>query len=89
MTEDDHFERVAAAYESLRTTDEAPVCAIGQFLPGRPAADVQAGHRTAWQELADRAYRRLVGGAQRFICGGNPFEMIAHGHVRHLRSGTR
>ena len=33
VTMGDHFGRVAAAYESLRTTDEAPVRTIGQFLP--------------------------------------------------------
>ncbi len=31
MTVGDHFERVAAVYESLRTTDEAPVRRIGQL----------------------------------------------------------
>ena len=36
VTMGDHFGRVAAAYESLRTTDEAPVRTIGQFLPDRP-----------------------------------------------------
>ena len=36
MTAGDHFERVAVVYESLRTTDEAPVRRIGQLLPGRP-----------------------------------------------------
>jgi SAM-dependent methyltransferase len=43
MTVDDHFERVAADYESLRTTDEAPVCAIGQFLPGFPVTGLDIG----------------------------------------------
>src|SRR5512142_844735 len=38
-----HFERVAAAYESLRTTDEAPVRAIGQLLPHRPVAGLDVG----------------------------------------------
>jgi hypothetical protein len=42
-----HFERVAAVYESLRTTDEAPVRAIGQLLPDRPVTSggpQQCGH---------------------------------------------
>jgi SAM-dependent methyltransferase len=43
MTVGDHFERVAAVYESLRTTDEAPVRAIGQFLPGRPVTGLDVG----------------------------------------------
>jgi SAM-dependent methyltransferase len=40
---DGHFERVATVYESLRTTDEAPVHAIGQFLPGRPVTGLDIG----------------------------------------------
>ena len=43
MTVGGHFERVAAAYESLRTTDEAPVRAIGQLLPGRPVTGLDIG----------------------------------------------
>jgi hypothetical protein len=33
-------------------------------VPSRPAADIQAGDGAVRQELADRAHRRLVGGAQ-------------------------
>jgi SAM-dependent methyltransferase len=43
VTMGDHFERVAAIYESLRTTDEAPVRAIGQFLPDRPVTGLDVG----------------------------------------------
>ena len=43
MTMGDHFGRVAAAYESLRTTDEAPVRTIGEFLPDRPVTGLDAG----------------------------------------------
>ncbi len=43
MTVGGHFERVAAVYESLRTTDEAPVRAIGQLLPGRPVTGLDVG----------------------------------------------
>jgi SAM-dependent methyltransferase len=43
VTVGDHFEQVAAAYESLRTTDEAPVCRIGQLLPGRPVTGLDVG----------------------------------------------
>jgi hypothetical protein len=53
-------------------------------LPPCTAADIQAGDGAVRQELADRAHRRLIGGAQRFIDGRYPPEMIAHGHVRHL-----
>ncbi len=38
-----HFERVAAVYESLRTTDEAPVRRIGQLLPKRPITGLDIG----------------------------------------------
>jgi SAM-dependent methyltransferase len=38
-----HFERVAAVYDSLRTTDEAPVRRIGQFLPDRPVTGLDIG----------------------------------------------
>jgi SAM-dependent methyltransferase len=43
VTMDHHFGRVASVYESLRTTDEAPVRAIGQFLPDRPVTGLDAG----------------------------------------------
>ncbi len=39
----DHFERVAGVHESLRTTDEAPVRRIGQFLPDRPVTGLDIG----------------------------------------------
>jgi ubiquinone/menaquinone biosynthesis C-methylase UbiE len=38
-----HFERVAAIYELLRTTDEAPVRTISQLLPGRPVTGLDIG----------------------------------------------
>ena len=43
MTVSGHFERVAAVYESLRTTDEAPVRTIGQLLPGHPVTGLDIG----------------------------------------------
>ena len=43
MTVGGHFERVAAVYESLRTTDEAPVRAICQLLPDRPVTGLDIG----------------------------------------------
>ena len=43
MTVGGHFERVAAVYESLRTTDQAPVRRIGQFLPDRPVTGLDIG----------------------------------------------
>ena len=43
MTVGEHFERVAAVYESLRTTDEAPVRRIRQLLPDRPVTGLDIG----------------------------------------------
>ena len=43
MTVGGHFERVAGIYESLRTTDEAPVRAISLLLPGRPVTGLDIG----------------------------------------------
>jgi SAM-dependent methyltransferase len=43
VTVGDHFERVAAVYDSLRTTDEAPVRRICQFLPDRPVTGLDIG----------------------------------------------
>jgi SAM-dependent methyltransferase len=55
MIAGDHFERVAVVYESLRTTDEAPVRAIGQLLPDRPVTGVDIGCGTG-------RYTRLLRG---------------------------
>ncbi len=55
MTAGEHFERVAVVYESLRTTDEAPVRRIGQLLPGRPVTGLDIGCGTG-------RYTRLLGG---------------------------
>ena len=43
MTVSDHFKRVAAVYESLRTTDEAPARRIRQLLPDRPVTGLDIG----------------------------------------------
>ena len=55
MTAGEHFERVAVAYESLRTTDEEPVRVIGQLLPGRPVTGLDIGCGTG-------RYTRLLRG---------------------------
>ncbi len=55
MTVGDHFDRVAAAYESLRTTDQAPVGTIRQFLPDRPVTGLDIGCGTG-------RYSRLLHG---------------------------
>jgi SAM-dependent methyltransferase len=55
MTVGDHFDRVAAVYESLRTTDEAPVRRIRQLLPDRPVTGLDVGCGTG-------RYSRLLRG---------------------------
>jgi SAM-dependent methyltransferase len=55
VTVAEHFEQVAAIYESLRTTDEAPVRRIRQLLPDRPVTGLDAGCGTG-------RYSRLLRG---------------------------
>jgi SAM-dependent methyltransferase len=55
VTVGDHFDRVAAVYESLRTTDEAPVRWIGRILPARPVTGLDIGCGTG-------RYSRLLRG---------------------------
>ncbi len=55
MTVGEHFERVAAVYESLRTTDAAPVRRIVQLLPDRPVTGLDVGCGTG-------RYSRLLRG---------------------------
>jgi SAM-dependent methyltransferase len=55
VTVGEHFERVAAVYESLRTTDEAPVRRIGQLLPDRSVTGLDVGCGTG-------RYSRLLRG---------------------------
>jgi SAM-dependent methyltransferase len=57
VTVGDHFDRVAAVYESLRTTDEAPVRAIRQLLPDRPVTGLDVGCGTG---RYSRLLRRLL-----------------------------
>ncbi len=54
MTMSSHFERVAGVYESLRTTDDAPVRRIRQLLPDRPVTGLDIGCGTG-------RYSRLLG----------------------------
>ena len=82
-----HFERVAAVYESLRTTDEAPVRAIGQLLPGRPVTGLDIGCGTG---RYSRLLRALLPEGSRLAASDVSAAMLAqlkaghHGHAREV-----
>ncbi len=84
MTVGDHFERVAAVYESLRTTDEAPVRTISQLLPDRPVTGLDIGCGTG---RYTRLLRALLPGGSRLAAGDVSAAMLAqlkagnHGHA--------
>ena len=85
MTVGDHFERVAAVYDSLRTTDEAPVRRIRQLLADRPVTGLDIGCGTG-------RYSRLLRGrlpdGSLLVAGDVSAAMLAelqtgsHGHTR-------
>src|SRR6266566_2044529 len=74
MTAGDHFERVAVVYESLRTTDEAPVRAIGQLLPGRPVTGLDIGCGTG---RYTRLLRAALPGGSRLAASDVSAAMLA------------
>ncbi len=80
-----HFERVAAVYESLRTTDEAPVRRIGQLLPDRPVTGLDVGCGTG---RYSRLLRALLPGGSRLAASDVSAAMLAQlkaasrGHAR-------
>src|SRR6266516_6973590 len=84
VTVGDHFERVAAVYESLRTTDEAPVRAIGQFLPDRRVTGLDIGCGTG---RYSRLLRGLLPDGSRLAASDVSAAMLAqlkaagHGHA--------
>jgi SAM-dependent methyltransferase len=69
-----HFERVAAVYESLRTTDEAPVRRIGQLLPRRPVTGLDIGCGTG---RYTRLLRALLPGGSRLAAADVSAAMLA------------
>jgi SAM-dependent methyltransferase len=79
-----HFERVAAVYESLRTTDEAPVRTICQLLPGRPVTGLDIGCGTG---RYSRLLRALLPDGSRLAASDVSAAMLAqlkagnHGHA--------
>jgi SAM-dependent methyltransferase len=76
-----HFERVAAVYESLRTTDEAPVRAIGQLLPGHPVTGLDIGCGTG---RYSRLLRALLPEGSRLAAADLSAAMLAQ-----LQAGNR
>jgi SAM-dependent methyltransferase len=85
VTVGDHFERVAAVYESLRTTDEAPVRSICQFLPDRPVTGLDIGCGTG---RYSRLLRGLLPDGSLLVASDVSAAMLAqlragdHGHAR-------
>ena len=85
MTAGGHFERVAVVYESLRTTDEAPVRRIGQLLPDRPVTALDIGCGTG---RYTRLLRRLLPEGSRLAAGDVSAAMLSQltagndGHAR-------
>jgi len=69
-----HFERVACAYESLRTTDEAPVHRIGQLLPDRPVTGLDIGCGTG---RYTRLLRRLLPEGSRLVASDVSAAMLS------------
>ena len=81
MTVGDHFERVAAVYESLRTTDEAPVRTICQLLPDRPVTGLDIGCGTG---RYTRLLRALLPGGSLLAASDVSAAMLAQ-----LKAGNR
>src|SRR5258705_13634387 len=82
-----HFERVAVVYESLRTTDEAPVRRIGQLLPDRPVTALDIGCGTG---RYTRLLRRLLPEGSRLAAGDVSAAMLSPptaGHEGHAPRG--
>jgi ubiquinone/menaquinone biosynthesis C-methylase UbiE len=79
MTVGDHFERVAAVYESLRTTDEAPVRRIRQLLPDRPVTGLDVGCGTG---RYSRLLRRLLPDGSRLVGSDVSAAMLAQFKAR-------
>jgi SAM-dependent methyltransferase len=77
----DHFQRVAAVYESLRTTDVEPVRRIRQLLPDRPVIGLDIGCGTG-------RYSRLLCGllpaGSLLVAGDRSAAMLAE-----LRAGNQ
>ena len=76
-----HFERVAGVYESLRTTDQAPVRTISQLLPDRPVTGLDIGCGTG---RYTRLLRALLPGGSLLAASDVSAAMLAQ-----LKAGSR
>ena len=74
MSAGEHFKQVAAVYESLRTTDEAPVRRIGQLLPDRPLTGLDVGCGTG---RYTRLLRGLLPAGSRLVASDVSAAMLA------------
>ena len=81
MTAGDHFDHVAAVYESLRTTDEAPVRRIRQLLPDRPVTGLDIGCGTG---RYSRLLRGLLADGSLLVASDVSAAMLAQ-----LKAGNR
>jgi SAM-dependent methyltransferase len=85
VTVGNHFDRVAAVYELLRTTDEAPVRWIRQLLPDRPVTGLDIGCGTG---RYSRLLRALLPAGSLLVAGDVSATMLAqltarnHGQAR-------
>jgi ubiquinone/menaquinone biosynthesis C-methylase UbiE len=82
----EHFEGVAAVYESLRTTDEAPVRRICQLLADRPVTGVDIGCGTG---RYTRLLRALLPDGSRLAASDVSAAMLAQlqaGNQDHARA---
>jgi ubiquinone/menaquinone biosynthesis C-methylase UbiE len=79
VTVGDHFDRVAAVYDSLRTTDEAPVRRIRELLPDRPVMGLDIGCGTG---RYSRPLGRLLPAGSRLVASDLSAAMLAE-----LRTG--
>jgi ubiquinone/menaquinone biosynthesis C-methylase UbiE len=70
----EHFERVATVYESLRTTDEAPVRKICQLLPNHPVTGLDIGCGTG---RYTQLLRALLPGGSLLVAGDVSAAMLA------------
>jgi ubiquinone/menaquinone biosynthesis C-methylase UbiE len=82
VTVGDHFESVAAVYESLRTTDEAPVRRIRELLPDRPVTGLDIGCGTG---RYSRLLGRLLPDGSRLVASDISAAMLAELHTDYAR----